>query len=776
MKKYILYFAGVAALLMASCSVSDDLGGFEPNAPEGKLLLNFSAEGSRAATDYINDTDVESKVTHVDLFLFASNANAARKSYYERFEIPETPAADAKYAVAASKSDFDSNVGYEVYLIANAPQSESELAAITTATDLEAQVITTPMIHMTGIEGTGIPETFFMSGKGTATVINNPTELAEDVLLQVNLERAAAKVEVTFHIPDTSTSLIGFGDYAGDLAATDVATAVRDAANYTHAGGYYLDDMSYSASMYKLSSLHVPARRTTAMVESSPYFTGNNREVVATVYLYPYTWEEYTHNDAPKLIVNLPAVVKDGAEYKQREQNYYEIRLRVKDDDHDSDDIDIKSISRNTFYKIHADVSALGANTPVTPVEIKDITYAVLDWSEVDVNIGGDGQAQYLALNTYDFEMHDVAVDNTTLRFTSSSEIEKIEVVGAYYIDKFGQTVTLYPSTAYGAVDGWYDPVDESDGSNLDNEVLNASNIYATAASGIAGQITVNTPVPTNDTPRYLTFRVTNAQGLTRDFTVTQYPVISITNIQAKFSYRTDFNSWYTHEGDRYSSASAQVSGMNVTWNLSNFNSNGFFTSKVATNYYTTGNNAGKSRINYYYWSEQGYYNTYYELTTREERDPGNPRIYHVTINSTDAAGEYIVGRPRVDANGYTESGEDNAKLVSPSFMIASQLGTTQSQSRTAVSHDHCSKYVEVYIDENGDEVHLKGWRLPTEAEVKIIMQRQYLPNAAVDLVLRGNYYHSASGTVYNPNGANNGNFTRCVRDHYPAAGTATNN
>ena len=770
MKKYILYFAGVAALLMASCSVSDDLGGFEPNAPEGKLLLNFSAEGSRAAGP-IADTDVESKVTHVDLFLFASDANAVNKNYYERFEISATLA--ESYELAASKSDFDPDVGYDVYLIANAPQSESELDAITTATDLEAQVITTPMIHMTGIEGSGIPETFFMSGKGTETVINNPATIADDVLLRVNLERAAAKVEVTFHIPDSSTSLIGFGDFAGDL--DDAGVAVE--ANYTHAGGYYLDDMSYSASMYMLSPLHVPARRTTAMVESSPYFTGKYSDVVATVYLYPYTWEEATHNDAPKLVVNLPAVVKDETNYVLREQNYYEIRLRVKDSSHSS--TDINSISRNTFYQIHANVSALGANTPVTPVEIENITYAVHDWSEVDVNIGGDGQAQYLTLNTYDFEMHDVAVDNTTLRFTSSSEIEKIEVVGAYYIDKFGQTVTLYPSTAYGAVDGWYDPVDESDGSNLDNEVLNASNIYATAASGIAGQITVNTPVPTNDTPRYLTFRVTNAQGLTRDFTVTQYPVISITNIQAKFSYRTDFGSWYTHEGDRRSSASAQVSGMNVTWNLSNFNSNSFFTSKVATNYYTTGNNAGKSRINYYYWRQRGsYFNPYYELTTQQERDPGNPRIYHVTINSTDAAGEYIVGRPRVDANGYTETGGGNAKLVSPSFMIASQLGTTQSQSNTAVSHDHCSKYVEVYIDENGDEVHLKGWRLPTEAEVKIIMQRQYLPNAAVDEVLRGQNYHSASGPVNNPNGAPNstGTYTRCVRDHYPAAGTATNN
>lgn len=775
MKRFLTYIACITALVATSCSVGDDFEAPKPAGPEGKLLLNFSAEGSRAAAGYVDDNNVEAKVTHVDLFLFATDAAATKKSYHQRFDIPETPAADAKYAVEAAKTSFDADMTYEVYLVGNSPYSPTEMAALNTVQALEAKVVTTPMIHLTGVEGDDLPQTFFMSGKAASAVkINDSTKVPDDVTLSVDLHRAAAKVEVKFHVVG-GTSLLGFGDYAGDLAATDVATAVQDAANYTHAGGYYIDDMAYSASMYRLdntslhSGLHVPARRTTSMIEHSPYFTGQKDEVTITAYIYPYTWEEDTHNDAPKLIVNLPAVVKDGAEYKQREQNYYEIRLRVKDDGHSSDDINV--ILRNTFYKIKANVSALGANTPVTPVEIENITYSVHDWNEVEVNIGGNDQAQYLTLNTYDVEMHNVAVDNTTLRFTSSSEIAQIEVVNAHYIDKFGQTVTLYPSTAQGNQGGWYDPV------STDSEVLNASNIRATFESGIAGQITIHTPVPTNDTPRYLTFRVTNAQGLTRDFTVVQYPVISITNIQAKFSYRTDFNSWYTHEGDRRSSASAGGNGDNVTWSLSNFNERGFFTSKVATNYYTTGDNAGKSRINYYYWRERGSYNnTYYELTTEEERDPGNPRIYHVTVNSTDAAGEYIVGRPRVNANGYTESGADNAKLVSPSFMIASQLGTTTSQSRTAVSHDHCSKYVEVYIDENGDEVHLKGWRLPTEAEVKIIMQRQYLPNAAVDLVLRGQNYHSASGIVNNPNGASNGNFTRCVRDHYPAAGTATDN
>lgn len=46
--------------------------------------------------------------------------------------------------------------------------------------------------------------------------------------------------------------------------------------------------------------------------------------------------------------------------------------------------------------------------------------------------------------------------------------------------------------------------------------------------------------------------------------------------------------------------------------------------------------------------------------------------MYHVQI--TASSGDYTLGQPRI-TNGKTDPGEDNAELVSPSFMIASQLG-----------------------------------------------------------------------------------------------------
>jgi hypothetical protein len=97
---------------------------------------------------------------------------------------------------------------------------------------------------------------------------------------------------------------------------------------------------------------------------------------------------------------------------------------------------------------------------------------------------------------------------------------------------------------------------------------------------------------------------------------------------------------------------------------------------------------------------------------------------------------------------------------------------------------DHCKNYVEV-DDVNDDkkdpvEVH-DNWRLPTEAELKIIMNIQGTSgqNAdAIDFLLNGGYYMSASGPVFNHknnDGTNEladpmqatGVAIRCVRDAF---------
>ena len=165
--------------------------------------------------------------------------------------------------------------------------------------------------------------------------------------------------------------------------------------------------------------------------------------------------------------------------------------------------------------------------------------------------------------------------------------------------------------------------------------------------------------------------------------------------------------------------------------------------------YYEWQNNASKSRSLY-----------------SSAQNGGNARMYHVRI--TASSGKYTIGRPKI-TNGVTDSGADNAQLVSPSFMIASQLGAVSAISDVEIAADHCSQYVEVYKNEDGEIVHLTDWRLPTEAELKIIMDFQY-ESDAMDEVLAGEWYWSASGAVQNPegtDGSQNNAYIRCIRDAY---------
>lgn len=101
-----------------------------------------------------------------------------------------------------------------------------------------------------------------------------------------------------------------------------------------------------------------------------------------------------------------------------------------------------------------------------------------------------------------------------------------------------------------------------------------------------------------------------------------------------------------------------------------------------------------------------------------------NNQMYHVVITST--SGDYQLGRPimKQDTADYKEivdpNNLDNDKLVSPSFMLASQLGNSSTISWEDAKNQ-CKNYVEVGI--NG-EVY-DDWRLPTAAEINIIIKYQ---------------------------------------------------
>ena len=68
------------------------------------------------------------------------------------------------------------------------------------------------------------------------------------------------------------------------------------------------------------------------------------------------------------------------------------------------------------------------------------------EWTVQDIFVGGDDRPKYLSVNKESMEMHNIAVDATTLEFASSSPVT-ITVKDVYYYDKFGQKTPVSPDT-----------------------------------------------------------------------------------------------------------------------------------------------------------------------------------------------------------------------------------------------------------------------------------------------------------------------------------------
>jgi hypothetical protein len=310
----------------------------------------------------------------------------------------------------------------------------------------------------------------------------------------------------------------------------------------------------------------------------------------------------------------------------------------------------------------------------------------------------------------------------------------------------------------------------------------------STEAGSTSGNISVHSDIPTNNTIRYFKLEVRNQDGLVEYIDVEQYPLIYITNNLPWYSYRDDYyyrttggHQWrgnvdkspttgdlpttYRYNGDHivsiYNIENVDINTKTVKYTYTSTtpsNSKGWTASKVRGSQQY---NSQNYTINYYYFS---YRNNRWNMN-ESKCENHNVRNYHVRVMAS--SDEYTIGRPALDEYGYTAGDEENSKLVSPSFVIASRLGAVLStysglskmpnDKKLVAFADHCKNYVEV-DDVNDDKkdptITYDNWRLPTEAELKIIIdiQGKSGQNAdAIDYLLNGAYYMSASGPVYNP-------------------------
>lgn len=718
-----------ASVLLFSCSLEESY-----DVPMNEAVVLDLSSGVTKAVVEEADTPAESFVSHIDVIIFEDEGGSpGTRVHCDRYTVNNA----SMLTINAKRSSFTPDALYHVYLVANSNLPMDDFSAADTYEILVGMKQTDENLHISGYtSSSAAPKYFLMDAKaagspdGTDTrVVLNDGNISDDTVLYAKLRRAAAKVVVNVR--------------AGEDIRFATFGQTEDGQLVSDGGLYYIQNLPYQAFLLAESRADETIDSDVIKVRNTDWrydenFTWNpeaDAESASLVtYVYPNSWSSDIINRETCVVMNLPMIyTPEGSEPVEHHNSWYKIHMTGE-----------KVFRRNNYYEVNVTINRPGATSQTVPVEIESVHYAVTDWTDLSISVGGDDKPRYLSVNRENVEMHNIAEDATTLEFASSSPVE-VTVKDAFYYDKFGQRKDVAASIL--------------------------SSISGTTDGGIAGNITVSSPVPVNNAIRYFTLVVTNADGLSREVQVVQYPLEYITNQQGWYSYRSDFvgggytsPTTYQYKGARYVGANWDDSWTYVTSPYNNALNNAFFGSKVSDM-----NNDGTSELRYYYWNSNS--NTV-STTAGNLTSLKNARMYHVQI--TSSSGKYTVGIPKQDADGFTDDSPENAMLVSPSFMIASQLGATQPPTSVEQAERHCREYVEVY-DPDGNPstdnaVHYDNWRLPTRAEIEIIIKFQYVPDAAMDEVLSGHYYWSATGQVENTgtdDPTSSQSAVRCIRDVY---------
>lgn len=538
--------------------------------------------------------------------------------------------------------------------------------------------------------------------------------------IPVNLARAAAKIALTIHV---------------------------DVEGYT-AGQAKWQLKNYNAKTTIFGNNTASELKDGEMVEAQ----GGSGEYTVTTYSYATQWNDDTK--APAIYLQVP-LTADG----NTEMNYYKIPVR----DPKATGEDAKKLNRNTIYTIDAKINNKGGSSEIGYITAGKVVYDVLPWSD-----GGttdiDANTSYLMVTPKVVYMKNVEED-MSVTYKSSSPV-KILSKKVYYIDNEGNTEvysegykeTFYETVTYTTTEKVWVRDGLFSGHYEDREVEKTEKKdvpfypYPTKmelqnekdGDNLGGKIVINSPIPKNRFSKYIVLTLKNAEGKEATVKYKQSPLIETQNFFGDYSSRSK-SGWVYRKPN----------GERVTRGLTPSDYEGGYLAK----YY----DAGSGNI---YSFEYG---SSYNLSLT------NNRMYIIQVSSTKDS-KYNIAHPNIDkTTGYT-----NDEVVSPAFMIASQLGAVQSGTfNQTTAKTHCETYREVK-KENDKQVIYDGWRLPTKTEIQFIVDFQkesYKNNKGekkqpIKPVLEGaNYYtlNKVSVATGYTGWEASGTFIRCVRDLTPA-------
>lgn len=768
------------AVLVALASCTRDEWTESVNTPQEEgLCFSLYADGDMkpAGTRSPEGDDLnENLISSVDIFLFKQDGTLNAGGYVHA----ESDEVVYLYKGSEWLNNFsEQDAPYTVYALANY-KGDATLSGVQSLDDLKAVVAEdVDVVKWEGMDGYN-GKTFLMDGNKSVayTDLQSAQSDGEPYIVQMPLTRAAVKIELTLNFSD---------EWAQKFMATGLKAQLSNYASITPAlsDGNPLDGDQRGLSNYPgLQGDEMENFSVAPVFDKGQAFKGSK----IRFYTYINRWDDFINNET-MLLIDLPGLYDENGrpaseDAELLDHNFYKVPI--------ISNVEPQIFQRNTFYQITAEVNMKGTATVDVPVVLTNVQFQTAPWTENNVD-GGDVDADYLMLNKYYVDIRNV--DSCDVEFYSSSPIEKVEIVGfenqndaqvadidfdypgegteipgVYFVNKYNQRRDV---TSDGLVTVYWD-----------KNVVN-------------GKIYLRSPNPDNVTKRYITLKVTNTDGLSKYVVVEQYPLEYIQPIPGYYSYRSDFISQMTvintitchYESEFYTSADRLPPNINFyTFRQDKGAESMEFQSKVVED---------EKIMKYGFKSEEGTddWEGYFIWKAVSDENSfsdefNNNMMYSVAITQTDDRYKIAYPLRTTKFNIYcighlydtAISSEENNQLISPNFTLASHLGyvtsTNKDENFWEFAELHCGEYVETYQDEEGNTVVYDNWRLPTSAEIEVILryQNDLKAQEVMDEVLTEDYYYvcwegamDGKGVAQNPNGNGNGlKAIRCVRDLLP--------
>ena len=751
----LLLFLGIVAFTTISCSEDDKNFGDTCNV---RLTLQISRQegnGTRA-TDPGVDALNENALNTVDLFFYKKGAAVtdAPVFFATDIQLPAGTTTQSEVSVSMPLDAFselfptDADTECMVYAIANRPTSsgsDNALPADKSINSLKENTILYAPDFKERVEdletnkySPKVQEDFVMDGQATVT------RAGENLTGNIPIERVAAKI--TLIISGIADEVTDNYDSIWCSDKDNVSLCLRRASVRTKLGSTpdeYIYSANKDADIFRLDGINLTSAGATLTTEV-PFYT------------YPTNWKN-DENSRTHFILIVNWKLKNNS--SKTKITYYEININPAG----------SYTRRNSHYKINQEVGVLGSENEEKPFVLYPCNYVILDWgnthegtadTDSDANLN---RFKYLVVDETTIEMENVA--SKQIYFFSSDPIEltTFDAKWEYTGGNTSQTLTLasqanITSTTTDSVTGDITYTIANTGAT-DPSITGVSNRLQGNYSAIIKIHNADPDDPNDRSYIYFQHNLNNNMDKDADYTeytftfgvrhksndkykdeikITQYPMIAI---------KADLNSVFKDDND-----------------TSNDNANKGYV--IINNQTGTGTN----------WS----------AVRGLDGSNKNPNKYIITVSSlpaTDKGRQFIVGDPRSstvktisgladddrskDLNYYypTNTSESTKEMISPKFMVASSYGVCSQ----AMNYDDAEKRCAAYQE---DGFPAGRWRVPTEAEVKYIIQLSAQGTIPVLFNKGTSYYWSAhSGVNVNNNNVittrnkNNNCYVRCVYD-----------